>query len=54
MKINPPPSPSNVISAEYIIDKHIIQTCGQRACVCDYVTKKQILKIMKTGGMTNL
>ena len=23
-----PPSPSNVISAESILDKHIIQTCG--------------------------
>ena len=34
------PSPSNVISAESLIDKHIIQTCGQRVCVCDYGTKK--------------
>ena len=42
------------------MDKHIIQTCGQRACVCDYGTKKQIFKYIKaeeysaseTGGKT--
>ena len=53
MIINPAPSPSNVISAEAIIDNHIIQTCGQRTCVCDYDTKKPI-SILKTRGMISL
>ena len=31
---------SSLICEESTIGKHIIQTCGQRACVCAYDTKK--------------
>ena len=34
------PSPSNAISAESILNEHIIQKCGQRACVCVTMVQK--------------
>ena len=37
------PSPSNVISKESIIGKHIIQTFNERAGVYAYDTKKTIV-----------
>ena len=50
-----PHKPSNVISAESIIDKHIMYKHVVNVLVCVImVQKKQILKILRTRGMISL